>query len=299
MHILQRGIKATVFLSLVLALAGCVGIERLPDPIKDYLTPIELVSAQAAALHAFQDYPNGKGFAVSKFGNSGSGYLGENSGGARSALISCQINSAHPCRLHQVNNEKFQHRYAEYAQRSAEALAGLRPVSKSDYDLEGADWQVPAPTGLKSGKSYTYGGNTPLSLNGIKTIKTHELVRMLIDGAPTMIDAQGWVENLPMTIPAAYLVDWAGTEETDLPGYEAKIRKEFEVVMQLIEPVKSKPVVVFCESARCWLSINAALRLQTLGYSNIYWYRGGVAAWKAAGLPTLSSVPHATIWVNK
>ena len=34
------------------------------------------------------------------------------------------------------------------------------------------------------------------------------------------------------------------------------------------------------------MSYNAALRLDALGYENLYWYRGGIAAWKAANLPT-------------
>ena len=44
--------------------------------------------------------------------------------------------------------------------------------------------------------------------------------------------------------------------------------------------------MVYCVDANCWLSYNAALRLHALGYENLYWYRGGIAAWKAANLPT-------------
>ena len=44
--------------------------------------------------------------------------------------------------------------------------------------------------------------------------------------------------------------------------------------------------MVYCLDAKCWLSYNAALRLDALGYENLYWYRGGIAAWKAANLPT-------------
>ena len=48
----------------------------------------------------------------------------------------------------------------------------------------------------------------------------------------------------------------------------------------------ARPIVVYCVDANCWLSYNAALRLHALGYENLYWYRGGIAAWKAANLPT-------------
>ena len=30
---------------------------------------------------------------------------------------------------------------------------------------------------------------------------------------------------------------------------------------------------------------NVALRLVALGYTNVYWYRGGREAWETAGLP--------------
>jgi rhodanese-related sulfurtransferase len=30
---------------------------------------------------------------------------------------------------------------------------------------------------------------------------------------------------------------------------------------------------------------NLALRLLALGYTNVYWYRGGREAWEVAGLP--------------
>jgi rhodanese-related sulfurtransferase len=35
----------------------------------------------------------------------------------------------------------------------------------------------------------------------------------------------------------------------------------------------------------CWLSRNATVRTVALGYSQVYWYRGGRNAWIAAGLP--------------
>ena len=34
------------------------------------------------------------------------------------------------------------------------------------------------------------------------------------------------------------------------------------------------------------MSYNAALRAINAGYTNVKWYRGGIEAWKAAGLPT-------------
>jgi rhodanese-related sulfurtransferase len=47
--------------------------------------------------------------------------------------------------------------------------------------------------------------------------------------------------------------------------------------------------VFFCSGVRCWLSYNAALRAVRGGYANVYWYRGGIDAWRAAGLPTFTA----------
>ncbi|HEX2885545.1 rhodanese-like domain-containing protein [Vineibacter terrae] len=46
------------------------------------------------------------------------------------------------------------------------------------------------------------------------------------------------------------------------------------------------PIVFFCAGVRCWESYNAVLRAYEAGYRNLYWYRGGIAAWTAAGLQT-------------
>ena len=37
------------------------------------------------------------------------------------------------------------------------------------------------------------------------------------------------------------------------------------------------------------MSYNASLRAIALGYTNVLWYRGGIEAWKQAGLPVQST----------
>ncbi|MBI3709047.1 MAG: hypothetical protein HY246_15420 [Proteobacteria bacterium] len=46
------------------------------------------------------------------------------------------------------------------------------------------------------------------------------------------------------------------------------------------------PLVFYCQGINCWMSYNASLRAIHLGYHNVLWYRGGLEAWKYAGLPT-------------
>ena len=51
-----------------------------------------------------------------------------------------------------------------------------------------------------------------------------------------------------------------------------------------------QPTVFYCR-ADCWLSWNAAKRAHALGYSEVYWYRDGLDAWLAAGLPVSPAQP--------
>lgn len=53
---------------------------------------------------------------------------------------------------------------------------------------------------------------------------------------------------------------------------------------------RQRPVVFYCLSAECWLSYNASLRAVALGYRSVLWYRGGIEAWRAAGLPMAPAI---------
>jgi hypothetical protein len=45
------------------------------------------------------------------------------------------------------------------------------------------------------------------------------------------------------------------------------------------------PIVVFSINSERFAGYNLALRLVALGYTNVYWYRGGLEAWRAHQLP--------------
>lgn len=55
---------------------------------------------------------------------------------------------------------------------------------------------------------------------------------------------------------------------------------------------RDRPIVFYC-LAECWMSWNAAKRVAGWGYRQVLWYRDGIDAWEAAGLPTevLQPVP--------
>ena len=54
---------------------------------------------------------------------------------------------------------------------------------------------------------------------------------------------------------------------------------------QLTPGDRDTPIVTMGWNAERYQGRNLALRLVALGYTNVYWYRGGREAWEVAGLP--------------
>ena len=50
-------------------------------------------------------------------------------------------------------------------------------------------------------------------------------------------------------------------------------------------PSKETNVCFYCNGAKCGRSVKSAKLAVSLGYKNIYWFRGGWGEWTAKGLP--------------
>jgi rhodanese-related sulfurtransferase len=50
-------------------------------------------------------------------------------------------------------------------------------------------------------------------------------------------------------------------------------------------PQKSDPVVFYCNGPKCRRSDHAVVIAAACGYTNIYWFRGGIEAWRADNYP--------------
>ncbi len=117
-----------------------------------------------------------------------------------------------------------------------------------------------------------------------KFLKTVQLYQALKDGkldgaAFIMVDA--WGDPKHATIPTAKRLDQAGR-----PPFNKKTRDAlWEALGKLTGGDFTKPIVFFSRDVKNWEGYNAALRAIDIGYLNVYWYRGGLAAWKAAGQP--------------
>jgi PQQ-dependent catabolism-associated CXXCW motif protein len=124
-------------------------------------------------------------------------------------------------------------------------------------------------------------GATPRSVPGAKTITTRELVELYKSSRPVLVNVLDWTEGA-FALPGTTWIQGMG--KARLSSAELS---ELQSVLNRVAPDKNAPLVVYCLSWECWLSYNATLSASALGYTNVFWYRGGVSAWNQARLPVV------------
>lgn len=119
----------------------------------------------------------------------------------------------------------------------------------------------------------------PLTVPGVATVTTLELKDMIAkDRELVLVDAYSDANH--MTIPGAW---WRPDLGTVRPG-AFPLAEMAKVMQEVTQRNYERPIVVFERSASWgWYGYNAALRLVGMGYTNVYWYRGGIDAWFDAG----------------
>jgi PQQ-dependent catabolism-associated CXXCW motif protein len=149
---------------------------------------------------------------------------------------------------------------------------------------EAIDYGVPPTNTLHL---HDFDAPTPTHVEGARTITTIDLQRMLAsDKPPLLIDVIGGAQTV--SLPNAIWLRDAGIGRHLDDDVQAWL--DFHL-SQLTDRDKSHPLVFFCASRMCWLAHNATLRALDLGYTNVYWYRGGRDSWQAAGLPMAPVAP--------
>jgi PQQ-dependent catabolism-associated CXXCW motif protein len=131
----------------------------------------------------------------------------------------------------------------------------------------------------KSELEANVGSPTPLSIPIGVRVTTEEVQRMSADGRTVLVDVL--VNPHPQTLPSAFYMPAGGTSGSFDDDNQTLFSQQLS---QATGGDTTRPLVFFCEGARCWESYNAALRANAAGYSQVYWYRGGLAAWQEAGL---------------
>jgi len=143
------------------------------------------------------------------------------------------------------------------------------PAAVRVYAHEAYNWNVYPQTQLRPANLISTG--TPLMIPGGHVITTGELDEAKALNKPFLaIDVlSGYHRTVARTL--------------SLPG--AGFPNEPDRSAQILTALKGArdvPLVFFCAGASCWESYNAALRAIYAGFTNVYWYRGGLEAWFTA-----------------
>ncbi|HRE43957.1 MAG TPA: rhodanese-like domain-containing protein [Terricaulis sp.] len=156
-------------------------------------------------------------------------------------------------------------------------------LSDAGYAGEMNDTGVQAKETLES----NVGSPTPITVPGGQRVTTKQVVDMMrADANVILIDVL--VDPHNVTAQGARYVPAAGQ-----PGgfNDAAQAQTVQALRNVTGGRNDRPLVFFCAGAACWESYNAVLRARAAGYTRLYWYRGGLASWHAAGLPMQNLPP--------
>ena len=179
-------------------------------------------------------------------------------------------------------------RYLFFAVLALSLSAGAADLSEAEEDR---DWGVAPSSQLRQPP---YSAPTPRTAPGVATIATQGLKALLeAESAPVrtpvLIDVASGDGH--RTLPGAYWLPGAGRGDNYIDELQSSLAAFLD---KLTGGDRQRPVVFFCVNTQCWLSYNAALRAAAAGYARVYWYRGGLEAWRAAGLPLVQMGPART-----
>ncbi|MFS2012723.1 rhodanese-like domain-containing protein [Azospirillum sp. CT11-132] len=161
-------------------------------------------------------------------------------------------------------------------------LAGIALADRT-YAVEAADWGISPRGTLLVGR---YHARTPTAVPGARTVATADLLRLLTtDPSVVLVDVLG-VAAHPGLPQSVWLVDAGLGKGFDEP-LQVKLGGR---LAQLTAGDRQRSIVFYCLLAECWLSYNASLRAVALGYRSVLWCRGGIGAWRAAGLPMTPAI---------
>ena len=122
-------------------------------------------------------------------------------------------------------------------------------------------------------------GRTPKEATRVRTIRTTELVLLLTAARPLVVDTV--LYSWSRSIPGAVGLQFAGLGGSFTDEAQDRLRSKMQT---LTGGDLRRPIVAVGSNAEHFDGRNLALRLASLGYTDVYWYRGGREAWEVNGL---------------
>ncbi len=154
--------------------------------------------------------------------------------------------------------------------------AALRLAGERDHADEDADFGVAADAALHS----VLAGRTPKDAPGVTTVCTADVARLIVESRPIVIDTVMY--SWGRSIPGAVGLKNAGFAGSLTDEAQDHLRRQMQT---LTAGDLGRPIVAAGWNSERFDGRNLALRLAALGYTRVYWYRGGREAWEANGLP--------------
>jgi adenylate cyclase len=156
----------------------------------------------------------------------------------------------------------------------ARMIGGMRLAGIRDHADEDANFGVPPDNALHT----DYEAPTPTAVPGARVIQTPELAKLVEQHEPLVLDTIRWGRS----VPGAVGLWGAGVGGSLTDEYQDRLGRK---ILQLTHGDQTLPIVAMGFNSERYQGRNLALRLVALGYTNVYWYRGGREAWEVAGLP--------------
>ncbi|HEX7435111.1 MAG TPA: rhodanese-like domain-containing protein [Caldimonas sp.] len=119
---------------------------------------------------------------------------------------------------------------------------------------------------------------TPTSLPGAKLVTAREVQQLVAQGA-VIVDTR--TEKEYKTKRVAHAV-FAPYHEKSLKDVAFDMTQDDFAALDKLD--KSKPTIFSCNGAECWKSYKASKAAGAHGFTQVYWFRGGLPEWEEAGL---------------
>ncbi|AKJ31549.1 rhodanese-like domain-containing protein [Caldimonas brevitalea] len=142
---------------------------------------------------------------------------------------------------------------------------GLKPIAAR---AEVAEYKAVAELGLF----------TPTHLPGAKVVKAADVQQLIANGT-VFVDTRSEKEYKAKRVPQAIFIPYHEKSLKDV-AFDST-QDDFKGLAQLD---KNKPVIFSCNGAECWKSYKASRTALGQGFKQVYWFRGGLPEWEAAGL---------------
>jgi rhodanese-related sulfurtransferase len=120
--------------------------------------------------------------------------------------------------------------------------------------------------------------DTPTSLAGAEVVDAAKVKSLIASGAK-VVDFRAAVEYAEEHIKGAINLPYK-EKSAKVFDYDASLDK---VDLSKLPADKSEAMIGHCGGFECWKAYKGLDQAVKVGYKKVYWFRGGMPEWKAAG----------------